>query len=67
MCLTFRQRNGAKVGYSLCNGIIYLILSWFGVLAIMQSIVNSATIGPIVFFVGLLMNEEVRCGYKCGA
>ena len=26
----------------------------------MQSIVNSATIGPIVFFVGLLMNEEVR-------
>lgn len=53
------KRNGAKVGYSLANGIIYLILSWIGVLAIMQSVVNAATIGPIVFFVGLLMNEEV--------
>lgn len=52
------KRNGAKNGYSLMNGIIYLILSWFGVLALVQSIVNPATIGPIVFFVGLQVNEE---------
>lgn len=33
-------------------------MSWFGILALIQSIVNSATIGPIVFFVGLQINEE---------
>ena len=52
------KRNGALTGYSLTNGIIYLIMSWFGILALMQSIVNQATIGPIVLFVGLAVNEE---------
>ena len=33
-------------------------MSWIGVLALIQSVVNSATIGPIVFFVGLQINEE---------
>jgi AGZA family xanthine/uracil permease-like MFS transporter len=36
----------------------YRIFSWFGILALIQSIVNPATIGPIVFFVGLQVNEE---------
>jgi len=45
------KRSGALVGYSLTNGVIYLFLSWFGILALMQSIVNQATIGPIVLFV----------------
>merc|ERR1712072_845548 len=52
------KRNGAKNGYSLMNGLIYFVLSWFGGLAVIQSIVNPATIGPIVFFVGLQVNEE---------
>jgi hypothetical protein len=34
------------------------LFSWFGILALIQSIVNPATIGPIVFFVGLQVNEE---------
>ncbi len=33
-------------------------MSWFGILALIQSLVNQATIGPIVFFVGLMINEE---------
>jgi len=33
-------------------------MSWFGILALIQSIVNSATIGPIVLFVGLMVCEE---------
>ncbi|CAB9526315.1 Inherit from COG: Xanthine uracil vitamin C permease [Seminavis robusta] len=52
------KKSGALTGYSLTNGIIYLLLSWFGILALMQSIVNQATIGPIVLFVGLAVNEE---------
>jgi len=52
------KRSGAKVGYSLANGVTYLLFSWFGILALIQSIVNQPTIGPIVFFVGLQVNEE---------
>jgi AGZA family xanthine/uracil permease-like MFS transporter len=52
------KKSGALTGYSLTNGIVYLALSWFGILALMQSIVNQATIGPIVLFVGLAVNEE---------
>lgn len=52
------KRSGALTGYSLTNGFVYLVLSWFGILALMQSIVNQATIGPIVLFVGLMVNEE---------
>ncbi|KAG7343397.1 permease transmembrane protein [Nitzschia inconspicua] len=52
------KRSGAKIGYSMVNGIVYLFFSWFGLLALIQSIVNPATIGPIVFFVGLQVNEE---------
>lgn len=33
-------------------------MSWFGILALIQSIVNQACIGPIVFFVGLQICEE---------
>jgi AGZA family xanthine/uracil permease-like MFS transporter len=44
---------------TLCRSLfLYSFLSWFGILALIQSIVNAATIGPIVFFVGLMINEE---------
>lgn len=33
-------------------------MSWLGILALIQSLVNQATIGPIVFFICLMMNEE---------
>jgi len=52
------KKSGARAGYSLANGLIFLIFSWFGILALMQAIVNQATIGPIVLFVGLMINEE---------
>mmetsp|Transcript_3457 Transcript_3457/g.8222 ORF Transcript_3457/g.8222 Transcript_3457/m.8222 type:complete len:634 (+) Transcript_3457:154-2055(+) len=52
------KASGAKVGYSLFNGFFYWIFSWFGILALLQSIVNPATVGPIVFFVGLQVCEE---------
>lgn len=46
------KRSGAKTGYSMVNGVIYFAMSLCGVLAFIQSIVNVATIGPIVLFVG---------------
>ncbi|CAN0254410.1 unnamed protein product, partial [Ectocarpus fasciculatus] len=43
---------------SLINGLLYLFLSWFGLVALIRSIVNQPTIGPIVLFVGLMLLEE---------
>lgn len=43
---------------SFLNGIAYLLLSWFGLIALIRSIVNQPTIGPIVLFVGLMLLEE---------
>lgn len=42
----------------LTTSSLHSIFSWLGILALLQSIVNRATIGPIVFFVGLQINEE---------
>lgn len=47
--------NGAD---SLINGILYLFLSWFGLVALIRAIVNTPTVGPIVLFVGLALIEE---------
>ncbi|CAN0177755.1 unnamed protein product [Laminaria digitata] len=52
------KKSGAKTGFSVLNGIAYLFLSWFGLIALIRSIVNQPTIGPIVLFVGLMLLEE---------
>lgn len=43
---------------SFLNGVIYLFLSWLGLVALIRSIVNQPTIGPIVLFVGFMLLEE---------
>lgn len=43
---------------SLANGVVYLFLSWFGLIALIRSVVNQQTIGPIVLVVGLTLSEE---------
>ena len=43
---------------SLVNGIVYLFLSWFGLIALIRSLVNQQTIGPIVLVVGITLSEE---------
>jgi hypothetical protein len=46
------------VADNVCSCQFVRVCSWFGLLALLQSLVNPATIGPIVFFVGLQVNEE---------
>lgn len=55
-----RQKRAVRDGdvCSLINGVLYLFLSWFGLIALIRSIVNQPTIGPIVLFVGLSLLEE---------
>lgn len=45
----------------MLNGMIYFIMSWFGILALIQSVVNQACIGPIVLFVGEYCLNSVQC------
>ncbi|CAM9464258.1 unnamed protein product [Ascophyllum nodosum] len=52
------KKSGAKSGYSLINGIVYLFISWVGLFGVIRSLVSKATVGPIVLFVGLAMLEE---------
>jgi hypothetical protein len=54
-------RTVATVLTCYCFAVLlytFSFCSWFGILALIQSLVNQATIGPIVFFVGLMVNEE---------
>ena len=48
----------ACCGCSFINGVLYLFLSWFGLVALIRSVVNQQTIGPIVLFIGLTLMEE---------
>ena len=43
---------------SLINGVLFMFLSWFGLVALIRSIVNQPTVGPIVLFVGLSLIGE---------
>ncbi|CAN0344518.1 unnamed protein product, partial [Ascophyllum nodosum] len=52
------KKSGAKTGYSLINGVLFMFLSWFGLVALIRSIVNQPTVGPIVLFVGLSLIGE---------
>lgn len=39
------KRSGALISYSFLNGVLYLIFSWFGLLGLLQAIVNPAAVG----------------------
>ncbi|CAN0481252.1 unnamed protein product, partial [Scytosiphon promiscuus] len=34
------KKSGAKTGFTFINGVLYLFLSWFGLLALIRSMVN---------------------------
>lgn len=52
------KRVGAKTGYSLMNGCIYLILCLSGVFPVILSLIPVIAIGPIIFIFGLMICEE---------
>ena len=51
------KRVGARTGYSVMNGFIYLILCLTGVLPVILSIIPAVAIGPIIFIFGLMICE----------
>lgn len=52
------KRLGARTGYSMMNGWIYLILCLTGVIPTILSLIPAVAIGPIIFIFGLMICEE---------
>lgn len=51
------KRVGARTGYSLMNGCVYLILCLSGVIPTVLSVIPVIAIGPIIFIFGLMICE----------
>lgn len=52
------KRVGARTGYSIMNGIVYLIMGLSGIIPCILSLVPVIAIGPIIMIFGLMICEE---------
>lgn len=53
------KKMGAKVGYSLLNGVIFFLLSIFGIFSVLSAIIPGVVVAPLIFFVGVMIGQEV--------
>lgn len=49
------KQMGAGRGYSIANGVVYLLAATFGLIAALAAIIPLAVIAPILVFVGIIM------------
>jgi adenine/guanine/hypoxanthine permease len=49
---------GGRIGYSAAVGIMVIILSWFGVIALLLAIVPVVAISPILLYIGMLIGAQ---------
>jgi AGZA family xanthine/uracil permease-like MFS transporter len=49
---------GGRIGYSGATGITVLVLSWFGVLSVLVSLVPVVAISPILLYIGMLIGAQ---------
>ena len=49
---------GGRIGYSAATGITVVILSWFGVISLMSSIIPVVAISPILLYIGMLIGSQ---------
>lgn len=57
------KRVGAKTGYSIMNGFVYLILCLAGVIPVILSVIPTVAIGPIIFIFGIMICEGTETCY----
>ena len=46
---------GGRIGYSAATGLMVIVLSWFGVIALLLALVPVVAISPILLYIGMLM------------
>jgi AGZA family xanthine/uracil permease-like MFS transporter len=49
---------GGRIGYSGATGILVLVLSWFGIISVMVSLVPVVAISPILLYIGMLIGAQ---------
>jgi AGZA family xanthine/uracil permease-like MFS transporter len=49
---------GGRIGYSAATGIMVMLLSWFGVISLMSSIIPIVAISPILLYIGMLIGAQ---------
>jgi AGZA family xanthine/uracil permease-like MFS transporter len=49
---------GGRIGYSAATGLTVIVLSWFGVISLMLSLVPVVAISPILLYIGMLIGAQ---------
>ena len=49
---------GGRIGYSVATGLMVIVLSWFGVIALMMSAIPIVAISPILLYIGMLIGAQ---------
>src|SRR5712672_3512738 len=49
---------GGRIGYSAATGIMVIVLSWFGIIAVLLALVPVVAISPILLYIGMLIGAQ---------
>src|SRR4030088_1334700 len=49
---------GGRIGYSAATGIMVIVLSWFGLIALLLAVVPVVAISPILLYIGMLIGAQ---------
>jgi adenine/guanine/hypoxanthine permease len=49
---------GGRTGYSAATGILMLILTWFGIVAVLMAVIPSVALLPILLYIGMLIGAQ---------
>jgi AGZA family xanthine/uracil permease-like MFS transporter len=49
---------GGRIGYSAATGVMVIVLSWFGIIALMSSLIPLVAISPILLYIGMLIGAQ---------
>jgi AGZA family xanthine/uracil permease-like MFS transporter len=49
---------GGRIGYSAATGVVVILLSWFGIISLMSSLIPVVAISPILLYIGMLIGAQ---------
>jgi AGZA family xanthine/uracil permease-like MFS transporter len=49
---------GGRIGYSAATGLMVIVLSWFGIIALLLSLIPVVAISPILLYIGMLIGAQ---------
>jgi AGZA family xanthine/uracil permease-like MFS transporter len=49
---------GGRIGYSAATGLMVLVLTWFGIVALMMALIPVVAISPILLYIGMLIGAQ---------